>query len=130
MSIRGYGTASAAWPAAAARGASAGSRPFLAEELKRSGLTAVCASFVLDFAAYDKPGDARNNFLRWLTAIDAQLERGQEGWVQARSPTQAKRGLEWATQSIGGWCRAMSFLSQLALPSSLLGITKERATVP
>jgi membrane dipeptidase len=49
---------------------------FLAEELRRSGLTAVCASFVLDFAPNDKPGDARDNFLRWLTAIDAQLEKG------------------------------------------------------
>lgn len=49
---------------------------FLAEELKRSGLTAVCASFVLDFAPNNKPGDARDNFLRWLTAIDAQLEKG------------------------------------------------------
>src|SRR5580693_1061626 len=49
---------------------------FLAEELRRSGLTAVCASFVLDFAPNDKPGDARDNFLRWLAAIDAQLEKG------------------------------------------------------
>jgi membrane dipeptidase len=48
---------------------------FLAEELKRSGLTAVCASFVLDFAPNGKPGDARDNFLRWLTAIDAQLAK-------------------------------------------------------
>lgn len=48
----------------------------LAEELKRSGLAAVCASFVLDFAQNDKPGDARDNFIRWLTAIDAQLEKG------------------------------------------------------
>ena len=48
----------------------------LAEELKRSGLTAVCASFVLDFAANNKPGDARDNFLRWLTAVDEQLEKG------------------------------------------------------
>ncbi len=48
----------------------------LDEELKRSGLTAVCASFVLDFAQNDKPGDARDNFLRWLTAIDAQLDKG------------------------------------------------------
>jgi len=48
---------------------------FLAEELKRSGLTAVCASFVLDFAPSNKPGDARDNYLRWLTAIDAQLEK-------------------------------------------------------
>jgi membrane dipeptidase len=49
---------------------------FLAPELKRSGLTAVCASFVLDFAPHDKPGDERDNFLRWLTAIDAQLAKG------------------------------------------------------
>jgi membrane dipeptidase len=49
----------------------------IAEELKRSGLTAVCASFVLDFARNDKPGDARDNFLRWLTAIDGQLEQGR-----------------------------------------------------
>jgi len=48
----------------------------LAEELKRSGLTAVCASFVLDHASNDKPGDARDTFLRWLTAIDTRLEKG------------------------------------------------------
>ncbi len=48
----------------------------VAEELKRSGLTAVCASFVLDFAPNAKPGDARDTFLRWLTAIDAQLQKG------------------------------------------------------
>jgi membrane dipeptidase len=48
---------------------------FIGEELKQSGLTAVCASYVLDFAQNDKPGDARDNFLRWLTAIDAQLEK-------------------------------------------------------
>ncbi len=48
----------------------------LAEELKESGLAAVCASFVLDFAANEKTGDARDNFLRWLTAIDAELEKG------------------------------------------------------
>jgi membrane dipeptidase len=49
---------------------------FVAEEIKRSGLTAVCASFVLDFAPNEKPGDARDNFLHWLTAVDAQLEKG------------------------------------------------------
>jgi membrane dipeptidase len=48
----------------------------IAEELKRSGLTAVCASFVLDFAPNDKPGDARDKFLHWLTALDAQLQKG------------------------------------------------------
>ncbi len=46
----------------------------LGEELKRSGLTAVCASFVLDFAPTIKPGDAREKLLSWFTAIDAQLE--------------------------------------------------------
>jgi membrane dipeptidase len=49
---------------------------FIAEELKQSGLTAVCASFVLDFAPNNKPGDARVNFLGWLAAIDAQLDKG------------------------------------------------------
>jgi membrane dipeptidase len=48
----------------------------LAEELKRSGLTAVCASFALDFAPNHKPGDARDKYLGWLTAIDAELEKG------------------------------------------------------
>lgn len=48
----------------------------LTEELKHSGLIAVCAAFVLDFARNDKPGDARENFLRWLTAIDARLANG------------------------------------------------------
>ncbi len=47
----------------------------LAQEIKQSGLTAVCASFVLDFAQNEKPGDAQDNFLRWLAAIDAQLEK-------------------------------------------------------
>jgi membrane dipeptidase len=31
---------------------------------------------VLDFARNNKPGDARDNFLRWLTAMDSQLEKG------------------------------------------------------
>ena len=48
----------------------------LEEALKRSGLTAVCGSFVMDFAPNNKPGDARDRFLRWLAAIDAQLEKG------------------------------------------------------
>jgi membrane dipeptidase len=50
---------------------------WIGEELKRAGLAAVCASFVLDFAANDKPGDARVNFLNWLSKVDAQLEKGQ-----------------------------------------------------
>lgn len=53
-----------------------GSELFLTEELRRSGLTAVCASYVLDFAQNDKPGDARENLLRWFAAIDAELAKG------------------------------------------------------
>ena len=49
---------------------------FIADELNRSGLTAVCASFVLDFANNEKQGDARTNFLYWLDAVDVQLEKG------------------------------------------------------
>jgi membrane dipeptidase len=48
----------------------------IAGELKRSGLTAVCASFVMDFAPNLKPGDARENYLHWLSAIDAELKNG------------------------------------------------------
>lgn len=48
----------------------------LAEELKLSGLTAICAGFALDRAGNTKPGDARVNFLKWLDAIDAELEKG------------------------------------------------------
>ena len=47
----------------------------MTDELKRSGLTAVCASFVLDFAPNNKPGDARDNFLHWLSVVDARLEK-------------------------------------------------------
>lgn len=36
----------------------------------------MCASFVLDFAGNEKPGDARENLLRWFSAIDVQLEQG------------------------------------------------------
>ena len=48
----------------------------LAAELKQSGLAAVCASYVLDFAENTKPGDARRNLLRWFAAMDEQLRQG------------------------------------------------------
>jgi len=44
----------------------------LAGEIRATGLTAVCASYVMDFAQNDKPGDAMGNYLGWLTAMDAQ----------------------------------------------------------
>jgi len=45
-------------------------------ELTQSGFTAVCASYVLDFAPNHKPGDARDNLLAWFTGVDRQLEKG------------------------------------------------------
>jgi membrane dipeptidase len=48
----------------------------IGEELKLSGLTAVCASFGLDFLPNKQPGEAIDNYLRWLTAVDAQLQKG------------------------------------------------------
>lgn len=48
----------------------------LTDELKRSGLSAVCASYVLDFAPNKNPGDARANFLQWMTAVDQELAKG------------------------------------------------------
>ncbi|MGC4043018.1 MAG: membrane dipeptidase [Armatimonas sp.] len=50
----------------------------IANELKQAELTAVCASFVLDFAPNKKPGDARENYLHWLTAIDTELQKGEQ----------------------------------------------------
>jgi membrane dipeptidase len=50
--------------------------PSLGDQLKRSGLTAVCASFVLDFTPNKHPGEARDHYLHWLAAMDAQLEKG------------------------------------------------------
>ena len=53
-------------------------RAFILNKLKRSVLTAVCASCLMDFGPKGRPGDARDTFLHWLTAIDAQLEKGHK----------------------------------------------------
>jgi membrane dipeptidase len=58
------------------RGGDPGPVLSLGDELKLSGLTAVCAAFALDRAGNNKPGDARVNFLKWLDAIDLELEKG------------------------------------------------------
>jgi len=58
------------------RGGDPGPTLSLGEELKLSGLTAISAGFALDRAGNTKPGDARVNFLKWLDAIDAELEKG------------------------------------------------------
>ena len=53
-------------------------RAFILNKLKRSVLAAVCASCVMDFGPKGSPGEARDAFLNWLTAIDAQLEKGHK----------------------------------------------------
>ena len=56
--------------------ASSGAALRLADALARSGFTAVCASYVLDFAPSGAPGDAYASFSRWLDAVDAELAAG------------------------------------------------------
>src|ERR1044072_7881896 len=53
----------------APRGGDPSSELSIAEELKLSGLTAICAGFALDRAGNTKPGDARVNFLKWLRRL-------------------------------------------------------------
>ena len=68
------------YPAGTQQGPQPGGDPgpvlSFAEELKLSGLTAISAGFAVDRAGNTKPGDARVNFLKWLDAIDAELDKG------------------------------------------------------
>jgi membrane dipeptidase len=77
---------------------------FLAKELKQSGLTAVCASFVLDSAPFAKPGDARDLYLGWLTAMDAQLKKGHMRRALSLKDLQAAhaRGQPTIVQTVEG----------------------------
>lgn len=69
------------YPAGTQQGPQRGGDPgpvlSLGEELRLSGLTGICAAFALDRAGNTKPGDARVNFLKWLDAIDSELEKGR-----------------------------------------------------
>lgn len=47
----------------------------LAGEMKKSGLSAICMTFALDYQKLDKPGEAYDRFLNGLTAMDKQLAR-------------------------------------------------------
>ena len=46
----------------------------LSGEMKRSGLSAICMTFALDYQKLDKPGEAYERFLNGLTSYDAQLK--------------------------------------------------------
>lgn len=76
----------------------------LGDELRRSGFTAVCASYVLDFAANERPGDARANLLRWLDAMDAELERAGVRRALGAKDLEAARdhGVPVLVQSVEG----------------------------
>jgi microsomal dipeptidase-like Zn-dependent dipeptidase len=47
----------------------------LAGEMKRSGLSAICATFAVDYQRLGEPGVAYDRFLTALKAMDAQLPR-------------------------------------------------------
>ncbi|GAB3867052.1 hypothetical protein GCM10028824_08620 [Hymenobacter segetis] len=44
-------------------------------ELKKSGLSAICMTFAVDYQELKNPGDAYERFLNGLTAMDHQLKR-------------------------------------------------------
>lgn len=47
----------------------------LAGEMRRSGLSAICATFAVDYQQLGQPGVAYDRFLNALTSMDAQLAR-------------------------------------------------------
>src|ERR1700683_4126412 len=47
----------------------------LAGEMKRSGLSAICMTFAVDYQRLQNPGDAYVRFKNGLTSMDQQLER-------------------------------------------------------
>lgn len=46
----------------------------LAAEMKKSGLSAICATFAVDYQKLTNPGDAYNRFISGLDAMDAVLQ--------------------------------------------------------
>ncbi len=46
----------------------------LAGEMKRSGLSAICMTFALDYQKLQKPGEAYERFMNGLSAMDQQLK--------------------------------------------------------
>jgi len=46
----------------------------LAGEMKKSGLSAICMTFALDYQKLQNPGEAYDRFLNGLTAMDQQLK--------------------------------------------------------
>src|ERR1700744_3736263 len=46
----------------------------LAGEMKRSGLSAICMTFALDYQKLQNPGEAYDRFINGLTAMDQQLK--------------------------------------------------------
>ncbi|MVN74783.1 peptidase M19 [Hymenobacter sp. HMF4947] len=47
----------------------------LAGELKKSGLSAICMTFAVDYQELRDPGDAYERFLNGLTSLDQQVQR-------------------------------------------------------
>src|SRR5579871_6128029 len=49
----------------------------LAGQMKRSGLSAICMTFAVDYQQLLNPGDGYDRFRNGLTAMDRQLERNR-----------------------------------------------------
>jgi membrane dipeptidase len=49
----------------------------LAGEMKRSGLSAICMTFALDYQKFSKPGEAYDRFVNGLASMDQQLANNQ-----------------------------------------------------
>ena len=49
----------------------------LAGEMKRSGLSAICMTFALDYQQLSNPGDAHDRFINGLASMDQQLARNR-----------------------------------------------------
>jgi membrane dipeptidase len=46
----------------------------LAGDMKKSGLSAICATFALDYQHLSNPGEAYDRFQNWFNSMDQQLE--------------------------------------------------------
>ncbi|MFP9115083.1 dipeptidase [Flavobacterium sp. RHBU_3] len=69
-----------------------GPKADLASELKKSGLSAICATFAVDYQKLVNPGDAYNRFITGLDAMDIMLkDNGMKRALNMADLTAAKK---------------------------------------
>jgi membrane dipeptidase len=76
----------------------------LAGEMKRSGLSAICMTFAVDYQKLPNPGDAYERFLNGLTSMDRQLAQNhiKRSLNLADLRTAHKKGKPTVIQSVEG----------------------------